>query len=89
MSIQVKNLERVLSDYLRLDKLHLERGYIYLLERRDNSVWLVVNREGSYRGAPMEDSFVDISNDWEYLNLSHCDNKFKLKGIVDLVFSLS
>jgi hypothetical protein len=90
MDIQVKNLERYLSDtYLLLDKLHLEQGYIYLLERQDNSVWLVVKSEVRYRGALMDDFFVDISNGWEYLDLNHHDNKFKLKGIVDLVFSLS
>ena len=89
MSIQVKNLEEVLSDYLRLDKLHLERGDIYLLERRDNSFWLVVNSAGLYKGVPMENSFVDISNSWESLTPSHPDNKFKLKGTVDLVFCLS
>jgi hypothetical protein len=90
MNILVKNLDRFLSEpYLTLDNLHLEQGYIYLLERQDHRIWLVVNRVGGYKGVSMEDSFVDISNDWVNLNLSHPDNKFKLKGIVDLVFSLS
>jgi hypothetical protein len=90
MNILVKNLERFLSDpYLIVDNLHLEQGYIYLLERQDHSVWLVVKSEVGYRGVLMDDVFVDISNDWVNLNLSHPDNKFKLKGIVDLVFSLS
>ena len=90
MNILVKNLERHLPDpYLLLDKIHLEQGYIYLLERQDNSVWLVVKGEVRYRGVLMDDFFVDISNGWEYLNLNDPDNKFQLKGIVDLVFSLS
>ena len=90
MSIQVKNLERHLSDpYLILDKIHLEQGYIYLLERQDHSFWLVVRSGVMYKGLLMENSFVDISKSWDYLTPSHPDNKFKLKGIVDLVFSLS
>jgi hypothetical protein len=90
MNIQVNNVERFLSDpCLLLDKLHLERGHIYLLERQDNSLWLVVNREGRYKGVLMDDFFVDISNGWQYLDLNLPDNKFRLKGFVNLVFSLS
>jgi len=90
MNIHVKNAERFLpGPYQTLDNLHLQQGHTYLLERQDNSVWLVVNRDESYRGVLMDDFFVDISNGWKYLNLYLPDNKFKLKGIVDLVFSLS
>jgi hypothetical protein len=90
MNIPVKNADRFLSGpYQTVDNLHLQQGHIYLLERQDNSVWLVVNREGRYRGVLMDDFFVDISNGWEYLNLNLPSNKFELKGIVDLVFSLS
>jgi hypothetical protein len=90
MSILVKNLERFLSGpYLVLDNLLIQQGHIYLLERQDHSVWLVVRSGVRYSGLLMDDVFVDISKSWDYLNLSHPDNKFKLKGTVDLVFNLS